>query len=153
MSTRFRKLTIVASAAALLSAGLGFYIYHHVRTSNNSTLGFILLDRYSSPDGKRAIFVYQYDHGALGDSRVFWSIAPPNTSTANLDDYLLPEGYQACGWTQSGEAVLVAWIPYYTKTLGHGLNSGNVFKSAKIKVIPNTELDNQMAYKQIHQSL
>ena len=154
MKRKFSRLLVLTGIVGFALVALGFSLYHHSTRSSISDSGFVLLDQFPSPNGLKTIVVYQYDTGALGYSRVFWSIAPPNLKHIDLDDYLLPDGYQACGWTRSNGAILIPWNPYYYKAKPETVfQSGDVFKSVKIKIVPNPDPSNQGAYSKVHQSL
>jgi hypothetical protein len=122
-------LVVVALAAAVAVSGCG-----DARRSTDET--FVLLARHPSPDGMSVFLVYQYDNGALGYSRVWWAVVPADYTGINLVPLELPDGYEAVGWTPTGELKIRPWTPYYTTDRSRILRSGGEWCGTKIELLP-----------------
>jgi hypothetical protein len=104
--------------------------HDHYRTDRT----FILISEITSSDKNFKIIEYQFDHGAFGYSRTFWAITPADNEKLNLGDYLLPDGYKALAWTDSNEAMIEKWEPYYYKDKEVNLKTGDIFNGVKVRV-------------------
>ena len=74
---------------------------------------FILRANSVSPNGERRLLEYQYDTGALGYSRTWWAVSPPEFEGLDLEQYEMPYGYMAVGWSPAGDLLVESWKPYY----------------------------------------
>jgi hypothetical protein len=95
---------------------------------------FVMLSDTISPNKKNKIIEYQFDHGGMGYSRVFWAIVPTDQEKFNLEEYLLPDGYKARGWTKENNALIEKWKPYYYKSEKVDLKSGDKFNGVTIQI-------------------
>jgi hypothetical protein len=91
---------------------------------------FHLLERTPSPDGERAIVIYNYDTGA---------VVPSASDGLNLAEYELPDGWRAIGWSPSGDLLVERWTPYYTPDGNHVLKTGDLFRGVSIRVVEPEE--------------
>lgn len=96
---------------------------------------FILNAVNQSPDKKHRIVEYQFDHGAFGESRIFWAVVPAIIDDSDLTRYLLPDGYKGIGWTHKNELMVQKWEPNYYKEQVVNLRSGDVFKNVPIIIL------------------
>lgn len=97
----------------------------------------IIMEEYTSPNQKNKILVYQFDNGGLGYSRVFWAILPvPFDEKEGLNNYIIPDGYKAVGWSDKNELILEKWEPYYYKDKEVNLVSGNKWNNISIIIKP-----------------
>ncbi len=94
-----------------------------------------MLKEQISPDGKYKMLEYRFDHGGFGYSRIFWAIMPQSTLSGNINKYILPDGYKAVRWSESGEALLEQWEPYYYKEDNVEYVTGDKFQDVTIKLI------------------
>jgi hypothetical protein len=90
-----------------------------------------------SPKGDARIVVYQHDTGAAGYGRVFWAVTAANTENVELDNFTLPDGYRADGWTQDGRLQVSKWQPYYDIRDNRILNEGNIFNGQIVSLVDN----------------
>ena len=102
---------------------------------------FIMMENTPSPDGQHRILVYQYDTGAFGYSRVWWAITPDEYRDLNLVDYEIPDGYKTVGWSNEGESLVIKWEPYYYRQKLGELNTGDVFKGVKVRLVQKNEVE------------
>jgi hypothetical protein len=96
---------------------------------------FMLVSEKVSPNNKYKIIEYQFDIGAHGYSRLFWSIVPTKKKKINLYNYSLPDGYQAKGWTNGGKAIIKKWEPYYYKSEEVKLKTGDFLNGVQLVII------------------
>jgi hypothetical protein len=76
----------------------------------------IVLEEITSNNKENKIIKYVFDLGAIGDSRVFWAIIPTKFDKQEpINDFIIPDGYKAIGWTNKDEIILEKWEPYYYK--------------------------------------
>lgn len=87
-----------------------------------------------SPNGQFRYYVYQFDHGGYGYSRVFWAVTANTDEVLNLKEYKLPDGYKIVGWTKENELKIEEWEPYYYKDEEVELKDGSIFKNVKLKI-------------------
>lgn len=80
-------------------------------------------------------YEYQFNTGAFGYSRVFWSLVKTSSVNPDLSKSLIPDGYQIKGWSESDELILEKWEPYYYKSEEIDLSSGMEFLGVKIVVL------------------
>ncbi len=102
---------------------------------------FIMMEDIVSPDGQHRILVYQYDTGAFGYSRVWWTVTPNEYRDLNLADYEIPDGYKAVGWSNEGELLVSKWEPYYYRQKLGELNTGDVFMDVKVRLVQKSEVE------------
>ena len=98
---------------------------------------FIMLENTPSPNGKFRILIFQYDTGGFGYSRVFWAITPSEFENLNLVECELPDGYRTEGWTNENELLISKWKPYYYIEKEVDIETGEVFKDVKVRLIEN----------------
>ena len=96
---------------------------------------FILIEEKISPNKNYKIIQYQFDQGALGESRIFWAILPnPFDEKKALNNYIIPDGYKALSWTNKNEAIIEKWVPYYYKDQEIDLKTGDVLNGVLIRI-------------------
>ena len=96
---------------------------------------FILMEEKISPNKDYKIIQYQFDHGAFGESRIFWAILPnPFDERKALNEYIIPDGYKALSWTNKNEVLIEKWVPYYYKDQEIDLKTGDVLSGVLIKI-------------------
>ncbi len=100
-----------------------------------SASDFILLNEETSPNELFKYYEYQFDNGAFGYSRVFWSLVKTTSVNPDLSKSLIPDGYQIKGWSESNELILEKWEPYYYKSEEIDLSNGMEFLGVKIVVL------------------
>lgn len=96
---------------------------------------FVLLNKENSPNELFKYFEYQFDTGAFGYSRVFWSVIDADSKNPDLAKSLIPDGYKIKGWSENSELILEKWEPYYYKSEEVELSSGMEFLGVKIIVL------------------
>lgn len=104
----------------------------------------VILDQKISPDQKFQFFMYNFDTGAFGYSRVFWSVLKNDSTIISLEKGILPDGYKALGWTEGNELILEKWEPYYYKSEEVELADTNTFNGVSLKLI--TRIDSVKVY-------
>ena len=95
---------------------------------------FVLLKDSVSPNGEYKYLTYQYDTGAFGYSRVFWSVIRVGDEGKDILREKIPDGYKIKGWTENNELELIKWEPYYYKDDYVDLKTGSEFKGIKLIV-------------------
>jgi hypothetical protein len=96
---------------------------------------FILLDAIVSPNNQHTLVIYQYDIGALGETRVWWAVTGIEYQNVNLAKYELPDGYEGIGWSKENDLLVSKWEPYYYRTKLGELNTGDTFNGVKVKLV------------------
>ncbi|MGS2727552.1 hypothetical protein ACU8DI_13155 [Psychroserpens sp. BH13MA-6] len=104
-----------------------------------------ILSESKSPNGKYKYYQYQFDKGALGYSRVFWSVN--NESRKDLKPGLIPSGYKIIGWNDDSELTLQKWKPYYETNTTYELDNKTEFNGIRIHM-SNTELNAKIEKKE-----
>ena len=132
-----RFLTIVLLLVFSLTA-CGIFDKEERRVTDDA---FIMMENMPSPDGQHRILVYQYDTGAFGYSRVWWAITPNEYRNLNLADYEIPDGYKIVGWSNEGESLVSKWEPYYYRQKLGELNTGDLFKGVKVRLVQKSEVE------------
>jgi hypothetical protein len=95
----------------------------------------IILEEKISFDKKHKIISYNFDLGAIGDSRVYWVILPDDFDKKEpLNDYIIPDGYKAINWNIKNEAILEKWTPNYYKDEEVVLKSGDELNDVIVEV-------------------
>lgn len=95
---------------------------------------FILLNEEISPNKDFKYYEYQFNTGAYGYSRVFWSIVNTDENNSDLSKSLIPDGYKIIGWSMDSELLLEEWEPYYYKSEEIKLLDGMELSGVKIKL-------------------
>lgn len=126
------QLFLVTLGTVVMAPGCG-----EARRSTDEA--FVLRASHPSPDDRLVFLVYQYDIGALGFSRLWWAVTPADYAGINLVPFELPDGYQAVGWTPTGELQVRPWTPYYDKERTRTLRSGDEFGGVRIDLLPALE--------------
>jgi hypothetical protein len=106
-----------------------------------------ILSESKSPNEKYKYYEYQFDKGALGYSRVFWSVIENNESRNDLKSGLIPSGYKIIGWNNDSELTLQKWKPYYESNTTYELDNKTEFNGIRIH-ISNTELNSKLEKKE-----
>ncbi len=96
---------------------------------------FIMLENVPSPNQQHRILIYQYDTGAFGYSRAWWSVTPDSYQNLDLTDYELPDGYMTKGWSEQNEVLVEKWEPYYYRQKLGDLKTGDIFQGVKVRLI------------------
>ena len=95
----------------------------------------IILEEKISADKKHKIISYNFDLGAIGDSRVYWAIIPSNFDKKEpLNEYVIPDGYKAIDWNIKNEVVIEKWTPNYYKDDEVELKSGDEINGVIVEV-------------------
>jgi|TARA_R100000541_G_scaffold58647_2_gene70176 hypothetical protein len=120
---------------------LFFFLMYFVACSSpdnphfETATDFILLNKENSPNELYKYYEYQFNTGAFGYSRVFWSVVKANSLNPDLSKSLIPDGYHIKGWSENNELILEEWEPYYYKSEEVDLSSGMEFLGVKIIVL------------------
>ncbi len=117
--------------------------YNSEHTLNEPNLN--ILSDSKSPNEKYKYYEYQFDKGALGYSKVFWSVIENDESINDLKSGLIPSGYKIIGWNDDSELILQKWKPYYESNTTYELNNKTEFNGVKIH-ISNTKLNSKKEY-------
>lgn len=105
-----------------------FHFEHNLKGSS-----FVLIKSQISPNKKFQFFEYQFDNGAFGYSRVFWSVIKNDSTIMALGKGLLPDGYKILEWTDDNELLIEKWEPYYYKDKEVELTDDSTINEVKIK--------------------
>jgi hypothetical protein len=106
--------------------------FHSEHTLNKPSLN--MLTESISPDQKYKYYEYQFDNGALGYSRVFWSVRLDDDKSNDLKKGIIPNGYKITGWSEDSKLILQKWKPYYESKTVYELEGTTVFNNIPIKV-------------------
>jgi len=102
---------------------------------NLSNPNLIQLRSEISPDKNLIFYEYQFDNGALGYSRIFWSVMKNSNSDINLHEGIIPNGYKIESWNENNELILKKWIPYYLEKNEILTQLDSEFKGVKLQII------------------
>ncbi|MEZ4878216.1 MAG: hypothetical protein R2805_11780 [Flavobacterium sp.] len=95
----------------------------------------IILSDSISPNKKYKYYEYQFDKGALGYSRIFWSIIENNKKENDLGKGLIPQGYKIVGWNEKNELILSEWNPTTELKIVSELKNGTIINGMKINIV------------------
>lgn len=100
----------------------------------------IILEETLSNKKDYRIIQYNFDLGAIGDSRIFWAIIPTKFDDKEpINDFILPDGYKAIGWTNKDEIILEKWEPHYYKNEEIEYKNGDKFDNLFVVIKTKTE--------------
>ena len=128
-----RKLWILLLAGGLTFAGYLALSRSLERTARVSDEYFILREELPSPDGSHVALGYQYDHGGLGYSRMWWAVVPKNFEQLNLAEYELPDRYRPTRWEENGVLVVETGKMYSSSG---DLATGDDIHGVQVRVVP-----------------
>ena len=114
----------------LAFSGLDQLEFDHSTTSKN----FVLLEDSVSPDKSKIYYHYTFDQGGSGYSRSFWAVTDTESEIKNLEEYIIPDGYKAVGWTQENELILEEFDPTYYKDKDVELMTGTDFQGVRLRI-------------------
>ena len=92
----------------------------------------IILSDSISPNQKYKYYEYQFDKGALGYSRIFWSVIKIDKNENNLGKGLIQEGYKIIGWNKKNELIIKEWNPTSELKTVSELKNGTIINGIKI---------------------
>lgn len=138
-------LITIAFGAMIYSAVSGIEESFKVEHALNESSIHILAESIS-PDQKYIYYEYQFDSGGLGYSRAFWSVIENTENRNNLEQGIIPDGYQIKGWMNNNQLILQKWEPYYYMDSQYELDSKSNFNGVEIiieekkKILKSQEL-------------
>jgi hypothetical protein len=135
-----RKKTVILYALLLSVSVTAFMMPDIIRSTEGWHItddAIIIYRDEISPESTHRLISYQYDFGAAGETRLWWAVLPYECEGLDLRGYDLPDGYKAIAWSDKNELLVQKWDPYYYMSDTVELNTGDIFKGVRIKIVPD----------------
>ncbi len=135
-----RKKTVILYALLLSVSVTAFMMPDIIRSAEGWHItddAIIIYRDETSSDSTHRLISYQYNFGAAGETRMWWAVLPYECEGLELRGYDLPDGYKAIAWSDKNELLVQKWDPYYYMSDTVELNTGDIFKGVRIKIVPD----------------